>query len=305
MSNFCSFASNTTSKLGSGRGLTVRSIAIGAASRLAKLRAPSYLDRPMDSSLSAGVAAEHASMRPRRRAPSRKRRASIIEKTVGAMLFLANSGAAFPAAGQQIDASTLALCRQVTSDSARLRCYEDLVHRAESGAPRSAQSAKSAFAAQPELTAGDTGAWERKDDVDHLDRSPIVTTSLRASGGNIGLIGRAGEREPPVLTMRCKNRRLQVFVTFDMYVTGSDQNVQVKYRIGDLPIADAVWRKSEDGKSYGVWDNGASEPLLASLVDGEDFFVRGVGSNGRTSEALFQIKGARVAAQPVRAACGL
>jgi hypothetical protein len=179
------------------------------------------------------------------------------------------------------------------------------LHRAESGAPRSAQSATSAFAAQAELTAGDSGAWERKDDVDHLDRSSIVTVSLRASGGNIGLIGRAGQREPPVLTMRCKNRRLQVFVTFDMYVTGSDQNVQVKYRIGDLPIGDALWRKSEDGMSYGVWDNSVSEPLLASLADGEDFFVRGVGSNGRTSEALFQLKGARVAAQPVRAACGL
>jgi hypothetical protein len=211
---------------------------------------------------------------------------------------------------------TVAMCAGISSDLQRLSCYDDLSRQV--GGASTAQKETAAQAASPQTTPvapnttgssadssdpGGLGAWVRNDEVDGLDNSKIIILSLAAESGNVGLIGKPGVRRGPMLVLRCKERQAQLFVSFDLAVTGSDDAVPVQYRIGASAPTKGIWSRSEDQTSFGAWKTATTAPLVNQLGLAADLFVRASGSNGRTSEALFKLDGIKAATRAVQEGC--
>jgi hypothetical protein len=160
---------------------------------------------------------------------------------------------------------TVAMCAGISSDLQRLSCYDDLSRQV--GGASTAQKETAAQAASPQTTpvapnatgysagssnTGGLGAWVRNDEVDGLDNSKIIILSLAAESGNVGLIGKPGVKRGPMLVMRCKERQAQLFVSFDLAVTGSDDAVPVQYRIGASAPTKGIWsRKTKPASGRG------------------------------------------------------
>jgi type VI secretion system VasI family protein len=238
-----------------------------------------------------------------------------------AIIFIASSpiGTARAQITEHDAAKTVAMCARISSDLQRLACYDDLSRQVGGG--NTAQKDTAAQAANPQTTpatpaipnamgpsagssdAGGLGAWVRNDEVDGLDNSKIIILSLPAESGNVGLIGKPGMKRGPVLVMRCKERQAQLFVSFDLPVTGSEDAVPVRYRIGASAPTKGVWARSEDETSFGAWKTATTAPLVNQLGGAADLFVRVSGSNGRTSEALFKLDGIKAAIKAVQEGC--
>jgi len=184
-----------------------------------------------------------------------------------AAIFIASSPVGI--AGAQITENeagkTVAMCAGISSDLQRLSCYDDLSRQVGG-----ASTAQKETAASPQTTlatpvapnatgssagssdTGDLGAWVRNDEVDGLDNSKIIILSLAAESGNVGLIGKPGVKRGPMLVMRCKERQAQLFVSFDLAVTGSDDAVPVQYRIGASAPTKGIWsRKTKPASGRG------------------------------------------------------
>jgi hypothetical protein len=214
---------------------------------------------------------------------------------------------------------TVAMCAGISSDLQRLSCYDDLSRQV--GGDANAQRETAARAASPQTTpatpvapnatgssagssdTGGLGAWVRNDEVDGLDNSKIIILSLSAESGNVGLIGKPGMKRGPMLVMRCKERQAQLFVSFDLPITGSEDAVPVQYRIGASAPTKGMWSRSEDQTSFGAWKTATTGPLVNQLGLAADLFVRASGSNGRTSEALFKLDGIKAATKAVQEGC--
>jgi len=211
---------------------------------------------------------------------------------------------------------TVAMCAGISSDLQRLSCYDDLSRQV--GGASTAQKETATQAASPQTTpvapnatgssagssdTGGLGAWVRNDEVDGLDNSKIIILSLAAESGNVGLIGKPGMKRGPMLVMRCKERQAQLFVSFDLPITGSEDAVPVQYRIGASAPTKGIWSRSEDQTSFGAWKTATTAPLVNQLGLAADLFVRASGSNGRTSEALFKLDGIKAATRAVQEGC--
>jgi hypothetical protein len=204
----------------------------------------------------------------------------------------------------------------LSSDLQRLSCYDDLSRRITGGvlAPGSDFLLTKDPASQPAVAptrpastdpsdAGTLGAWLRNDETDGLDRSKIIILTLQAETGYVGLIGKSGMKRGPILVLRCKEHQAQLFVSFDLPVTGSEDGVPVLFRIGANAPAKGVWSRSEDETSFGSWKTTTTAPLINQLAPAGELFVRASGSNGRTSEALFKLDGIRAATTAIQEGC--
>jgi len=246
-----------------------------------------------------------------------RRSAAFLTHMAAAIVALSFDGPTRAQVTQQDAAKTIAMCAGISSDLQRLSCYDDLSRQVRSSdtaqnktssPPENSAAAAAAMApaAGPPTNAEDSGSlgrWVRNDEVDGLDNSKIIILTLPAESGNVGLIGKPGMKRGPVLVLRCKEREAQIFVSFDLPITGSDDAVPVQYRIGTNAPSKGVWSRSEDATSFGSWKTAATASLVNQLEPAADFFVRATGSNGRTSEALFKLDGIKAAAKSIREGC--
>lgn len=249
-----------------------------------------------------------------------RRSDAFLTNMAAAIVALSIGGTTRAQVPQQDAAKTIALCAGISSDLQRLSCYDDLSRQLRGSdtaqnktSPPPENSAAAPTAIAPAATAagshtnsedsGGLGAWVRKDEVDGLDNSKIIVLSLAAESGNVGLIGKPGVKRGPMLVLRCKERQAQIFVSFDLAVTGSEDAVPVQYRIGSNAPAKGVWSRSEDETSFGSWKTTTTASLVNQLEPATDFFVRATGSNGRTSEALFKLDGIKAAAKSIQEGC--
>jgi type VI secretion system VasI family protein len=245
---------------------------------------------------------------------------AFLTNVAVATVVLSINGTTRAQVGQDEANKTIAMCRGISSDLQRLSCYDDLSRqvlgnavqeKAASSQDNSAIAAPAPgsvaqTAAAPSASAEDSGslgAWVRTDDIDGLDKSKIIVLSLPAESGNVGLIGKSGLKRGPVLVLRCKEHQAQIFVSFDLPVTGSEDTVPVQYRIGTNAPTKGAWSRSEDETSFGSWKTAATAALVKQLEPAADFFVRATSSNGRTSEALFKLEGIKAAAKSVQEGC--
>jgi type VI secretion system VasI family protein len=249
-----------------------------------------------------------------------RRSGTFLTNMAAAIVALCVGGTIRAQVTQEDATKTIAMCAGISSDLQRLSCYDDLSRQV-----RSSDTAQNKTSASPDNSAaapaamapatsaagsrtnsedgGSLGRWVRNDEVDGLDNSKIIVLSLPAESGNVGLIGKPGVKRGPVLVLRCKERQAQVFVSFDLAVTGSDDAIPVQYRIGTNAPTKGAWSRSEDQTSFGSWQTATTASLVNQLEPAADFFVRATGSNGRTSEALFKLDGIKAAAKAVREGC--
>jgi len=249
-----------------------------------------------------------------------RRSGTFLTNMAAAIVALCVGGTIRAQVTQEDATKTIAMCAGISSDLQRLSCYDDLSRQVRSSdtaqnktasppdnsatAPPATAPATSAAGSQGDSEdSGSLGRWVRNDEVDGLDNSKIIVLSLPAESGNVGLIGKPGVKRGPVLVLRCKERQAQVFVSFDLAVTGSDDAIPVQYRIGTNAPTKGAWSRSEDQTSFGSWQTATTASLVNQLEPAADFFVRATGSNGRTSEALFKLDGIKAAARAVREGC--
>jgi type VI secretion system VasI family protein len=248
-----------------------------------------------------------------------KRSCAVLTNVAVATVALSVGGISQAQVGQDDASKTVAMCRGISSDLQRLSCYDDLSRQVlgsgtvqekasspdKSGPAASAPGSAVQAATGPSANSEDNGlgAWVRTEDIDGLDKSKIIILSLAAESGNVGLIGKPGMKRGPALVLRCKEHQAQIFVSFDLPVTGSEDMVPVQYRIGGNAPAKGAWSRSQDETSFGSWKTATTASLVKQLEPAADFFVRATGSNGRTSEALFKLDGIKAAAKSIQEGC--
>jgi type VI secretion system VasI family protein len=249
-----------------------------------------------------------------------RRSDAFLTNMAAAIVALSIGGTTRAQVTQEDEAKTIAMCAAISSDLQRLSCYDDLSRQVRSSgtaqnktssSPENSIAAPTAMAPAATSAGSHTnsedsaslGGWVRDNEVDGLDNSKIVVLSLPAESGNVGLIGKSGVKRGPVLVLRCKERQAQIFVSFDLPVTGSEDAVPVQYRIGTNAPTKGVWSRSEDETSFGSWKTATTASLVNQLEPATDFFVRATGSNGRTSEALFKLDGIKAAAKSIQEGC--
>lgn len=231
------------------------------------------------------------------------------------LLALVSSGLSAAAQTASDDKSkTVAMCAVISSALERLSCYDELTRQVgkidseSKGAemrpdPPDSNNERSSNHLTSSANTGALGSWVRDDQVDGLDKSKIIIFSLPAESGNVGLLGKPGMRRGPSLVMRCKEHEAQLFVSFDLAVTGAEDSVPVQYRIGVRAPTKGIWSRSEDETSFGSWNTAGTALLVEQLETAADFFVRARGSTGRTSEALFKVDGIRAVAKAIQEGC--
>lgn len=217
---------------------------------------------------------------------------------------------------------SLLKCGKIASDLQRLDCYDKLVIAKSADTPAKigdtkagdtktgdASSAAAVGDAKPQQSAADSSEtnndlkWDHREETSGLDRSKTEVTSIVAVKGYVGNLNRAGLRRNPVLVIRCREHKTNVYVSFDTSVAGSSGDVPVQYRIGDQPVVKASWASSQDHNGYGVWSSAPAIKLIKSMLSSDEFFVRADVRIMGSSEALFKLKGIEDAVKPVREAC--
>ncbi|HEY4203490.1 MAG TPA: type VI secretion system-associated protein TagO [Xanthobacteraceae bacterium] len=218
---------------------------------------------------------------------------------------------------------SLLKCGKIASDLQRLDCYDKLVVAKSADTPAKTGDAKTGDAkgsgdassaaavgdAKPDQSAADSSdakndvQWDHREETSGLDHSKTEVTSIMAVKGYVGNLNRAGLRRNPVLVIRCREHKTNVYVSYDTSVAGASGEVPVQYRIGDQPVVKASWAGSQDHNGYGVWSSGPAIKLIKSMLSSDEFFVRADVRIMGSSEALFKLKGIEDAVKPVREAC--
>lgn len=175
----------------------------------------------------------------------------------------------------QFDALTYSLCRKVTSDAARLKCYDEIgASRTDRSSDNNAPTAKA--------------EWQYTVDKSPLDDSVQVTAILQTKDGG-GLV------------LRCKERKTEaISMPAGFFVSGTGDTIPIIIRINDDPPATFSWHKSTNG-------NAAFAPnaiaFIRLLPDNGKLFIRATGFQGRQADGLFDLSDVSTARTKIEEAC--
>jgi len=181
-----------------------------------------------------------------------------------------------------IDKAELALCAEISENSARHRCYDDLSTRHGIASERVATTAP----------APDVGTWMVSTRTDPLTDDEIHTAMLIAASG------RSRFRDVPTLTVRCSGARTELYINWNDYL-GSD--AYTTYRVGQDKAATSNWSLSTDKKA--AFFPGSPVALLKRMADSDSFAASVTPYNESPVTALFDTTGAAAAFSDIRKAC--
>ncbi|NUU40364.1 type VI secretion system-associated protein TagO [Tardiphaga robiniae] len=187
------------------------------------------------------------------------------------LLLLATSS--LPAAAQ-FEQLKLALCKKITPDDARLKCYdsmftEDAAKPGASPAPKPASE------------------WSITDSKSPVDDSPQITAIIEGENKDEGLI------------LRCMERKIEAAVAPGAYFFASER-AQVLIRINDLPPSTSTWSVSSNNKAVFA---PSAEDFIKLLPDDGKLFVRVTGFQGKQTDATFNLVKVSAARDRIVAAC--
>jgi type VI secretion system protein VasI len=202
-------------------------------------------------------------------------------------------------------------CAEIQGNVDRLGCYDKAFAQpsAIQAAPRpqASQAPAAAPSAKPTsnnlMVSEDQVGWINKETTSGLDNSKTETAILPAATAKLSRFATSGSAQHAALIIRCREGKTDLYVAYTDIIDGMEHSISVQYRIGGAPVKKERWGISQDNQSYGTWQTAATVPFIKSLLNADEFYVRGDAGAMGTSEASFKLAGIDVAIAPVRAAC--
>jgi len=191
--------------------------------------------------------------------------------------------------------STLRFCAGNPDAQGRLSCYEDLsrqngIHVLPASGTYGAEG--SAAASFKWATKLDTSSAGPKTAVAALATGDVTSADVVDPG------------EKAVLYMRCTDKKMAFYVTFDKPVSPDPVEVQISTTRNLIDARMYTWLPSKSNNAVGLW-NDAQARVMASFVAGESTLnVRVNQPAGRFIDAFFNLAGVRQAVSDVRSSCG-
>lgn len=179
-----------------------------------------------------------------------------------------------PPARAQFEPLAFAMCKKITADTARLKCFDEI------GSSRTSEADKN----DPALKA----EWRYVVDKSPLDDSPQVMATLKS-------------KEGAVLVLRCKEKYTEaVFIPEGFFIGGTGNTIPVIVRIDETPPTTVQWSKSTN-------DRAAFAPnaikFIRLLPDNGKLFLRATGFQGRQADGSFDLRDVSVARSKIEDAC--
>lgn len=173
----------------------------------------------------------------------------------------------------QVEMLMIGLCKKVSDDASRLKCFDAIGTAAEPS--------------KQERDSPKVQEWTIADSKSPVDDSPQVSARLLSQDGD------------SMLVLRCAERKTEVAVIpkgLFAYERGS-----VLIRLNDQPAASATWSASDHNKALFA-PNGVA--FIRMLPDNGDLFIRSTGHNGnRAADAMFKLGAVSAVRDRISAAC--
>lgn len=178
----------------------------------------------------------------------------------------------------QGSALALALCRKVSDDQARLKCYDaafdSLIAKREDKATEHTPK---------------PGAWRIEDQKSPIDDSPEVTAVLFAIDGGAFLVA------------RCKEKKTELILRPSSFFIGSTSSgVKMVLRVNDAPAVTESWSSSTNGQA--AFSRSAIQTLKLLPENGR-LFVRAFDFQGSQNDATFDLGAVSEVREKFRETC--
>jgi type VI secretion system protein VasI len=208
-------------------------------------------------------------------------------------------------------ATRLHACAEIHGNVDRLGCYDKAFARPNAmpaaPPPQASQAPAAAPSAKPAnnnlMVSEDQVGWTNRETTSGLDNSKTEIAILPAATAKLSRFATSGSAQHAALIIRCREGKTDLYVAYSDIVDGMEHSISVQYRIGGTPVKTERWGISQDFQSYGTWQTAATVPFIKSLLNADEFYVRGDAGPMGTSEASFKLAGIDGAIAPVRAAC--
>ena len=145
------------------------------------------------------------------------------------------------------------------------------------------------------------GHWALTEDKSALDDSRTVVLSINSEEPIRGQFGPPG---PAVMYLRCMENSTVLYLWLnDLFLSDIQGFGSVDYRIDDGKAASLRMEGSTDNKALGLWNGGASIPVIKKLIDGKRVVFRATPFNESPVEFSFDLSGLDAAIAPLKEAC--
>lgn len=189
----------------------------------------------------------------------------FVALVIGGVCFGASSS------GAQVEFLMVALCKKITDDAARLKCFDAIGSTTE--------------ASKVEPTPPKAQEWTVVDSKSPIDDSPQVMAMLQSEDGEGSLV------------LRCAERKTEAAVIpkgLFAYERGT-----VLIRLNDLPATNANWSASSNNRALFA-PNGVA--FVKMLPDNGNLFIRASGHNSQ-ADAKFKLGAVSAVRDRISTAC--
>jgi type VI secretion system protein VasI len=172
-------------------------------------------------------------------------------------------------------------CAAIPKNDARLECY-DLIF------------CNSAAAIQT------TSAWLVKEETSKVDDSSNVFLYLDSS---TPYQDRFGNAKNVTLTIACRERETNLWLSFDEFMSDNQGGGEVTYRIDKTPAKNKQFEASSNNHALGLWYGANAVGFAKKLFGANNLLIRATPFSESTIQVEFQIAGLEEAVAPLRKAC--
>ena len=175
-------------------------------------------------------------------------------------------------ASAQYEPLKFAICKKVTVDQARLKCFDEI------NDPPPA----------PENAVTTVEQWTFKEDKSPVDKAPQITAFL------------SGDPDNALLAFRCLERKTEVIFTPGKFFFVSNA-ASVLMRVNDLPLVTASWTASSNNRAIFAPN---AVGFIRTIPDNAKIFLRATtGFEGRQADGTFNVGNISEVRDRVATAC--
>lgn len=186
-------------------------------------------------------------------------------------------------------------CHNVSSDNARLKCYDEKTeYRKSESSELKAETDGALESLAPPSQSG--SQWRLSSEKSALDSRKDVWLSLiseNTEGNSIGAPVRA------TLWVRCMENKTNFLIGFERYTT-DDQNV--RFKLDDGPVRKQWMETMRGGDGIGIWSGARAIPFIKSMF-GKDRLVISYQTYTGPVEFSFNVSGLGDRIEPLSEAC--